>query len=146
MPIFINQNVSRFAHALMVAMLLQAAGPAGASDQTPVDLDSFKEIKVAPGVAQADNLIGTVLPFLQDHPESTEGLGKMDVQVRKSGSGFQVNIIKDGYLDDSVRGEHFVGHVIMNSEGRWELLSMHVKAICYRGPLSKEGRCPKRAF
>ncbi len=141
MRIPISQNVSGFAHALLVAMLLQGADPAWASDQISVDLETFKEVRVAPGVAQSDNLIGTVLPFLQDHPESTEGAGKMDVQVRKSGSGYQVNIIKDGYLDDSVRGEHFVGHVIFNSDGRWELLSMHVKPVCYRGAPT-DGRCP----
>lgn len=141
MPKSISQNVSRFAYAVLVAMLLQGAGSAWASDQAPVDLETFKEVKVAPGVAQSDNLIGTVLPFLQDHPEKTEGVAKMDIRVRTSGSGYQVDIIKDGYVDDSLRGEHFVGHVILNSNGRWELLSMHVKPMCYRSAPT-DGRCP----
>lgn len=130
-------NVTKSSSLFLAAVLmLHCIGSAQASDS----LKGFKEIKVAPGYAQADSLIGTVLPFLQGHPETDESAGKLDVQVRKSGNGYQVNIIKDGYLDDSVRGDHFRGYVIFTSTGKWELLSMHVKPLCYRGE-PVEGLC-----
>ncbi len=129
-----------FASALLMAIALQGAGLAQAADLASSRFEGFKEIKLAPDNRQADSLIGTILPFLQDHPENDESTGKMDLQVRDSKNGYQIDIIKDGYLDDSIRGEHFKGRVIFTSSGRWELISMHVKQLCYRGQ-TENGLC-----
>jgi len=134
------RKISKPLTILLMATIMLGTGLAQASDMTSNPLEGFKEIKVAPGYAKADSLIGTILPFVQDHPENDESIGKMDIRVRQSGSGYQVTIIKDGYLDDSIRGEHFLGHVIYTSNGRWELLSMHVKPLCYRG-MTETGLC-----
>lgn len=122
--------------AAAVALLsLQAA----ASD-FPVGPDGFKQIKVAPGYAVNDQFIGVLMPFLQDHPEPMEDGGLMEMTVRPKDNGYEVNIIKDGYRDDSVRGEHWRGFVIPTGDGKWELLNMAVKYLCYRGR-SESGIC-----
>jgi len=110
------------------------------ADGKATSLEGFKEIKVAPGVAEAAHLIDTVRPFLLNHPESLEGRSSVDMTVRKEGNGFVVNIIKSGYLDDSVQGEHFRGFVVRTSKGTWQLISMAVKYICYRKK-SANGQC-----
>lgn len=102
--------------------------------------DGFRDIKVAPGVSQADQLIDTIMPFLTGHPESLEGNAGLKLDIQKDDEGFRVDIIKTGYLDDSLSGEHFRGIIIQNAEGRWELLSMQVKSLCARGE-STDGKC-----
>ena len=60
--------------------------------------------------------------------------------VRRVEAGFQVDIIKSGFLDDSVSGQHWLGFVILNSDGQWELLTMAVKDVCQRGR-NAQGLC-----
>ncbi|MBN9671017.1 hypothetical protein [Roseibium aggregatum] len=110
--------------------------------QTVHAQDGFREIRVAPGMATSRSFIEVLKPFLDGHPESTEGNAGMELSVNKdkAGSGFRVEIVKTGYLDDSVLGEHFRGYVIQTSKGEWELLSMAVKQLCARGETS-EGTC-----
>ena len=127
----------------MIAVLAAGLHPLAsqaASHSSKVSADGFLQIKVAPGYAQADKFMNTILPFISDHPESASGPQSMSINIEKSGSGFSVNIIKKGYRDDSVMGEHFRGHVIQTSTGKWELLSMEVKYLCYRGK-SESGLC-----
>lgn len=121
--------------AAMTVLSFQAT--AGDFEVSP---DGFKQIKVAPGYAVNEEFIGVLMPFLRGHPESLEGKGSMDLSIRKKESGFEVEIIKDGFLDDSVRGEHWRGFVIETSDGQWELLNMAVKYLCYRGS-NDEGIC-----
>ena len=133
MKTYFQKSAQFLSVALMATSLLTHS--AVAADET-----KFKDMKVAPGLAQANSLIGTLLPFLTSHPETSEGPGSIDLSVRKADGGYVVNIINDGYLDDSVRGEHFRGFVIFNSKGTWELISMSVKPLCSRGQ-SANGGC-----
>lgn len=100
----------------------------------------FREIRVASGLATGDQFIDVVAPFLRDHPEGLEGNPAMDLAVRRVEAGFQVDIVKSGFLDDSVSGQHWRGFVILNSDGQWELLTMAVKDVCQRGR-NAEGLC-----
>jgi uncharacterized protein YgiM (DUF1202 family) len=106
-------------------------GEAHAESASPND--GFREIRVAPGIATADNLIDVILPFLRNHPESEEGNAGMQLNVQKDGADYNVDILLTGYLDDNVSGEHYRGHVIRTSDGKWELLAMAAKPICARG-------------
>lgn len=110
------------------------------ADEPSTSPDGFKQIKVAPGLAQAHHLIDTIGPFLLDHPQSLEGRASVDMTIGKKGNGFSVNIKKTGFLDDSVRGEHWRCYVIRNTKGGWQLISMGIKYICYRSK-SADGRC-----
>ncbi|WP_305989726.1 SH3 domain-containing protein [Roseibium sp. MMSF_3544] len=123
-------GVTRLIMGLVVAALL-ASGQALA--QGAVDADGFREIRVAPGYAIADDFIDVLTPFLKGHPESLEGNAGMDLSIEKEDAGYNVEIVLTGYLDDSLAGEHYKGHVIQTSNGQWELLSMWVKPICGRG-------------
>jgi hypothetical protein len=119
---------------LVFSLALAAALPFGqANAQGMIDAEGFREIRVAPGVATAPDFIDVLVPFLKNHPENDEGSAGMDLNIRKEGSGYHVNIRLTGYLDDSVYGEHFRGYVIRTSTGEWELLSMSVKTLCARG-------------
>ncbi|TYC64781.1 SH3 domain-containing protein [Stappia sp. BW2] len=112
--------------ALPVACLL-LTGSVQAQD------DGFREIRVAPGTAVAANFMDVLMPFLQGHPESDEGNAALDLKVRKAGSGYSVDIVMTGYLDDSLSGEHYRGTVIRTASGQWELLEMKVSPLCARG-------------
>jgi uncharacterized protein YgiM (DUF1202 family) len=101
--------------------------------QDVIDPNEFREIRVAPGYAKADDFIDVLIPFLKGHPENEEGSAGMDLSIHKEDAGYRFEIVLTGYLDDSLAGEHYIGHVIRTSEGQWELLSMFVKPICARG-------------
>ena len=88
--------------ALLFAFLLTR-------DALAADGDGFRDIRVAPGVAVADDMIDVVLPFLKGHPERDEGNGGMQLGIRKEDGGYLVNIVLTGYLDDSLYGEHYRG-------------------------------------
>ncbi|MES0881054.1 SH3 domain-containing protein [Roseibium sp. SCP14] len=127
---------SQFTHAAPLVFSLALAAPLSsgqANAQGAIDAEGFREIRVGPGVATAPDFIDVLVPFLKTHPESAEGSAGMDLNIRKEGSGYHVNIRLTGYLDDSVFGEHFRGYVIRTSTGEWELLSMSVKTLCARG-------------
>ncbi|WP_421979542.1 SH3 domain-containing protein [Roseibium sp.] len=102
--------------------------------------DGFRDIRVAPGVAVADDMIDVILPFLQGHPERDEGNGGMQLGIRKEDGGYLVNIVLTGYLDDSLYGEHYRGFVIPLPDDRWELAAMSVKPLCARGQII-DGYC-----
>lgn len=104
------------------------------------DGDGFRDIRVAPGVAVADDMIDVILPFLQGHPERDEGNGGMQLGIRKEDGGYLVNIVLTGYLDDSLYGEHYRGFVIPLPDDRWELAAMSVKPLCARGQII-DGYC-----
>ncbi|GAB2183811.1 SH3 domain-containing protein [Roseibium sp. LAB1] len=106
---------------------LLVAGVAQAQD------DGFREIRVAPGTAVAVDFMDVLMPFLQGHPESEEGNAALDLKVRKADSGYSVDIVMTGYLDDSLAGEHYRGTVIRRVSGEWELLEMKVRPLCARG-------------
>ena len=125
---------SGLALCAVVAMSIVLAGPVSAAD------DGFHEIRVAPGLAEANQFIDTIRPFLLDYPKNLEGKAAMTIDIRKGDGGFDVDIVKTGYLDDSVEGEQFRGFVIRTSKGTWELLSLSVKTLCYRGT-NPDGKC-----
>ncbi|WP_434055711.1 MAG: SH3 domain-containing protein [Roseibium sp.] len=102
--------------------------------------DGFRDIRVAPGVAVADDMINVVLPFLKGHPERDEGGGGMQLGIRKEDGGYLVNIVLTGYLDDSLYGEHYRGFIIPLPNDRWELAAMSVKPLCARGQIT-DGYC-----
>ncbi len=104
------------------------------------DGDGFRDIKVAPGVAIADDMIDVVLPFLKGHPERDEGNGGIQLGIRKEDGGYLVNIVLTGYLDDSLYGEHYRGFIIPLPDDRWELAAMSVKPLCARGQII-DGYC-----
>lgn len=134
-------STTKFARVLVAGLVVTVQMTNGAvADGLSYQTGGFKEIKIAPGLAQADHVIDTVRPFLLDHPESLEGKASVDLTVRKKANGFVVNIIKKGFLDDSVLGEHYRGFVIRSSKGKWQLVSMGVKYSCYRGK-SSGGLC-----
>lgn len=109
------------------------------ANAAPVE-DGFRDIRVAPGYATADDFIDVILPFIKNHPESEEGNAGLSLDIQKNGAGYSVDILLTGYLDDAVSGEHYRGHVIRTSSGQWELLSMAVKPICARG-VNVDGVC-----
>ncbi|MEO1112771.1 MAG: SH3 domain-containing protein [Pseudomonadota bacterium] len=102
--------------------------------------DGFREIRVAPGVAVADDMIDVILPFLKGHPERDEGSAGMQLGIRKEEGGYLVNVVLTGYLDDSLYGEHYRGFIIPLSDDRWELAAMSVKPLCARGQII-DGYC-----
>ncbi|MHA7777363.1 SH3 domain-containing protein [Roseibium sp. M-1] len=118
-----------FAATVAGSLVLATGGQA----QPASDTDGFREIRVAPGLATGADFIDVLTPFFKGHPESEEGNAALDLRVRKAGSGFRVDIVLTGYLDDSLVGEHFRGTVIRTDRGNWELLTMGVKPICARG-------------
>jgi len=121
------------------AGILFPAPLSGAADmQRPAD--EFLPVRVAPGLATGRRFIDVLLPYLGDFPEGLEGNQNADIRIRKSEDGYSVDILMSGYLDDSVRGEHFRGFVIPAAEG-WELLSLGVKTMCWRGE-AVAGICP----
>ena len=106
--------------------------------------DGFREIRVAPGTAVAANFMDVLMPYLQGHPESDEGNAALDLKVRKADSGYSVDIVMTGYLDDSLSGEHYRGTVVHTATGEWELLEMKVKPLCARG-VNVGGTCTASA-
>jgi hypothetical protein len=125
-----QKSIFKVAVGLAVGAFL-VLGEAHAESASPND--GFREIRVAPGIATADDLIDVILPFLRNHPESEEGNAGLQLNVQKDGTAYNVDIFLTGYLDDSVSGEHYRGHVIRTSDGKWELLTMAVKPVCARG-------------
>ncbi|MET1412400.1 SH3 domain-containing protein [Roseibium sp. HPY-6] len=126
-----KQAIRQMTKGLALAALFMAF-PLSSNAQ-PASGEGFREVRVAPGTAVADDLIDVVLPFLKGHPERDEGNGGMQLNIRKDSGGYLVNIILTGYLDDVLHGEHFRGVVIPLPDDRWELLSMSVKPLCARG-------------
>nr|WP_319383879.1 SH3 domain-containing protein [uncultured Roseibium sp.] len=102
--------------------------------------NGFRDIRVAPGVAVAGDMIDVVLPFLKGHPERDEGNGGMQLGIRRDDGGYLVNIVLTGYLDDSLYGEHYRGFIIPLPDDRWELAAMSVKPLCARGQII-DGYC-----
>lgn len=113
-------------------------GPAAARETD--FYEGFREIRVAPGLATSGQFIDVLMPFLQGHPDSLEGKQAMELKIWRHGAGYRVDLVKTGYLDDSVYGEHYRGSVIRTSNGGWELLTLAVRDLCARGE-SADGIC-----
>jgi hypothetical protein len=122
--------------AVLAAML--AAAPFASAAENANSLEGFEEIRVAPGVSTSSNFIDVLLPYFIGFPEGMEGRQSLEMKIRKGDGAYVVDIVKSGYLDDSVKGEHYRGFVIPTTEG-WELLDLGVKTMCYRG--MTDGRC-----
>jgi hypothetical protein len=123
-----------FAQKVLAVAFLAALALGGTCQaQIATDADGFRDIRVAPGLVNSGEFIDVLLPFLQGHPENDEGNATIDLKMRKEDGVYGVDIIKTGYLDDSLAGEHFRGSVIRTREGEWELLTMSVKPLCARG-------------
>lgn len=134
----LNQTMqARFAIAFVATSLI--TGPAFANEDK-LSFEGFKMIKVAPGLAEANSLVQTILPFMDGHPEAEEGNGALELKVRKLDDQFVINIIMSGYADDSVRGEHYRGVVIYTQKNTWKLITMGRKYLCYRSK-SASGIC-----
>ncbi|MBD1545410.1 hypothetical protein [Roseibium aggregatum] len=119
----------------------QAAITAGPATARESDFyDGFREIRVAPGLATSGQFIDVLMPFLQGHPDSLEGRQAMELKIWRYGAGYRVDLVRTGYPDDSVSGEHYRGSVIRTSKGDWELLTLAVKTLCARGETAK-GAC-----
>ena len=128
-----------FITGLATAGFLSLTALTGASALDVSAEDGFKPIKVAPGYAKGETIIDVLMPFLRDHPESLGGRQSLTLSIENTGSSYTVDIVKEGYLDDSLAGEHFRGSVIP-ATGGWELLDLYVKPLCYRG-LGTSGKC-----
>ena len=113
-------------------------GPAAARETD--FYEGFREMRVAPGLATSGQFIDVLMPFLQGHPDSLEGKQAMELKIWRHGAGYRIDLVKTGYLDDSVYGEHYRGSVIRTSNGGWELLTLAVKDLCARGE-SADGTC-----
>ncbi|WP_417670953.1 SH3 domain-containing protein [Roseibium sp.] len=134
------QVVGKMVFGAGALLLVAVAGTSAIAQEADSSLEGFRELRVAPGLAVADDFIDVVLPFLRGHPESEEGNAGLEMKVHKADYGFQVDIIQTGFLDDSVSGHHYRGSVIRTGNGQWELLTMHIKPICARGQ-NVDGYC-----
>lgn len=115
---------------ILVAATFTSSSLLASEDAT--SMEGFKMLKVAPGLATANTLIKTILPFIDGHPDGGEGRQSLDITVRKVDGHFVVNIVKTGYADDSVKGEHYRGGVVRTSNGQWELITMGQQYLCHR--------------
>lgn len=110
------------------------------ADEALVSADGLRQVRVAPGLATNTRFMNLILPFIGNHPETDEGKPTLTLNVRPDKNGFVFDLKMGGYLDDSVSGEHYRGHIIASSEG-WTLDHLGVKPTCYRGE-PRDGRCP----
>ena len=111
-----------------------------ATAEEPSFYEGFREIRVAPGLATSGNLIDVLMPFLRDHPENLEGNPTLELKIWRHGAGLRVDLVKTGYLDDSVYGVHYRGSIIRTSKDEWELWTMAVRDLCARGE-APDGKC-----
>ncbi|MCG8382167.1 MAG: hypothetical protein MJA28_08125 [Gammaproteobacteria bacterium] len=44
-----------------------------------------------------------------------------------------ISIKRDGFLDDSVRGDLHILHLVLDSANRWEITEIHKGVLCWRG-------------
>lgn len=139
MPESSNRYFSRVV-ILALALIISMGHPLMAGDNDhSASLKGFKAVEIAPDLASSDRVINLLLPFIGNHPESLEGRPKLDLSIRRHESSLIVDLTLNGYLDDSVAGEHYRGIVVRSSKG-WELVDLGVKYICYRG-MSEAGKC-----
>lgn len=140
MPI---ETIPSFRTLLRVCIIAGAAlaGPALAgAEEAKISSDGFHQVRVAPALATNTRFMHLIMPFIGNHPESDEGRATLSLDIRRDKNGFVFDLKMGGYLDDSVSGEHYRGHVIASAKG-WELKNLGVKPTCYRGEPNK-GRCP----
>ncbi|WP_346911507.1 hypothetical protein [uncultured Roseibium sp.] len=134
-----NSHAKSVKGKVIIKQTTNAAGLAPTGK--PGFYDGFRKIRVAPGLATSGQFIDVLMPFLQGHPDSIEGNQAMELKIWKHGAGYRVDLIKTGYPDDSITGEHYRGSVIRTSNGAWELLALAVKDLCARGD-AVGGTCP----
>ncbi len=94
---------------------------------------------------RSESVVGLFMPIMRSHPEALEGRPTTVFKLAKrtDNSGFVVEVVQTGYLDDSVSGQRFVGFVSW-ADGMWNLDSLWRQQMCYRGPRAgqwKKGSC-----
>ncbi len=136
-------NKSPFRHhlgAAAIALVLACGTPhVAVADDTGVSMKGFKPVEIAAASATSDNVINLPVPFMTGHPEGLEGRPSLDLSIRKHEDRLIVDLKLEGYLDDSVFGEHYRGSIVQTANG-WKLLELGVKPQCYRG-ISTDGKC-----
>lgn len=140
MPI---DTIPTFRTLVRVCIIAAAAlaGPGLAvAEEAKISSDGFRQVRVAPALATNTRFMQLIMPFIGNHPEADEGRPTLSLDVRPGKSGLVFDLKMGGYLDDSVSGEHYRGHVVASPDG-WKLESLGVKPTCYRGE-PREGRCP----
>lgn len=124
--------------SITLATLCQTT--AAIADAFPVDKDGYKQLRIAPGIARADDYLELLRPFMDDFPDLEEGRARFQLTMNEIEGGISFDIINSGFADDSVAGEQFRG-VIIKSGNRWELIELHQRWICARGKRSDAGIC-----
>lgn len=125
--------------ALLTVMV--ALAQSGFAEDLLVDDNGFKQLRIAPGVASAETVLGVLVPLMQHFPSSEEGKPHMTLEMLQKQDQVLFDLVETGFADDSVAGEHHRGVVIKTREG-WELIELRVRPICHRGPVTDNGRCP----
>jgi hypothetical protein len=132
-------TLSLLAWAMASLALLVGAATAYA-DENQDSFDGFRMLTPDPATSTGADVIDVLLPYLRGHPEALEGRPQTSLSIREGGDALLVDIIKTGYLDDSVSGEHHRG-IVVPTPGGWELTQIGVMPICARGD-AVDGRCP----
>lgn len=131
-----------FSAAPVFAETAISSTPRALARLTDEDIAAGYKKTVWPGTT-AKTLLGFAAR-VSEHPASTEE-GRKAISIvavrRENGEGVILEIIEDGYADDSVRGERFI-LIVKKSGDRWRLSSAWSQPICWRGALSAKGRCP----
>lgn len=114
---------------------------AAIADGFPVDEDGYKQLRIAPGVARAENYLGLLAPLMDDFPDMEEGRAQIQLTMEQIEGGIGFDFIHSGFADDSVSGEQFKGVIIKTGNG-WEMIELYQRWICARGKRSEDGLCP----
>lgn len=124
----------------IIAVAALAGPPLAIGEEAKTSSDDFQPVRIAPASSTDARFMNLIMPIIGNHPEADEGGPTLSLDVRPDEKGFVFDLKMGGYLDDSVSGEHYRGHIAASTKG-WELRSLSVKPTCYRGEPSK-GRCP----
>ena len=111
---------------LVLALTLPLSADPRLEDYNVVDLSNWQP-------RTADSAMALLEPLYRYHPESDEGYPTLRIDMRKDGPGtLIVDVIMEGYLDDSVAGEEYRGFISRTGAGWW-LVSLGRRHICARG-------------
>ena len=120
----------RFHFGIALTLVLALTAPLKADprlqDYNVVDLSDWQP-------RTADSAMALVEPLYRNHPESGEGRPTLKVDLRTDGPGtIVVDVVMEGYLDDSVAGEEYRGLISRAGTG-WRLEALGRRHICARG-------------
>ena len=111
---------------LLLALTLPLSADPRLEDYNVVDLSGWQP-------RTAESALALVEPLYRNHPESDEGRPTLKIDLRTDGPGILiVDVVMEGYLDDSVAGEEYRG-VISRSGAGWQLEALGRRHICARG-------------